>query len=207
MSNFQVFGPLPQLRELSLLVELENTPIVSQRKLAIRSGMALGATNTCLRRMIERGWIQVRNENRHRTEYYLTKRGLSEKDRLTAEIMRRAVNHYVWMKDQIMVKLLEMQSAGVRRVAFYGTSDEVEIAYMTIQGMDLKLVGIIEDGETSYPKELFGVKLKPVDEIISLHPEGILVMSFSGIENRIRKLEKYIESSKIKFLYFPGVRD
>jgi predicted transcriptional regulator len=200
MKNLQVFGPLPHLRELTLLQELEKTPVVSQRKLAILSGMALGVTNTCLRRMAERGWIQVRHMNGHRMGYYLTKKGILEKDRLISEMACRSIEHYAWMKDLMKGKLIEMQSAGIRRIVFYGTSDEIEIAYMTLQELDLILVGIIEDEEMLSQEEMFGFKLTEVEDITALNPEGILVTSFSGIEGKMRKLEKYIDPSKVKIL-------
>jgi len=201
MKNLQVFEHFPRLRELSLLQELEKTPIVSQRKLAVRSGMALGATNTCLRRMVERGWIQVRNMNGHRTGYYLTTRGILEKDRLTSEMISRAVEHYVWVKDLMMGKLLEMKNAGISRIVFFGASEEIEIAYMTLQGLNLKLVGIIVDDEMLNQEEVVGFKVTAVEDIASLDPEGILVASFSGIERKMKKLEKYVEPSKVKILF------
>jgi hypothetical protein len=194
------------MRELSLLKELEKTPIVTQRELAIRSGTALGATNICLRRMSERGWIHVRNLHGHRIGYYLTSIGILEKDRLVTEMLSLSVEHYVWVKNLMRGKLLEMQNSGIRRIAFYGVGNEMEIAYMTLQGLDLKLVGIIEDGEAISLKEVFGFKLTAVEDIKILDLEGILVTSFFGIEKKIRKLEQYTENSKIKILSALEVR-
>jgi hypothetical protein len=82
----------------------------------------------------------------------------------------------------------------------------MEIAYMTLQGLDLKLVGIIEDGEAISLKEVFGFKLTAVEDIKILDLEGILVTSFFGIEEKIRKLEQHIENSNIKILSALGVR-
>jgi len=38
------------------------------------------------------------------------------------------IQHYGEMKKLISKKLLEMQQSGVRRVVFFGVSDEMEIA-------------------------------------------------------------------------------
>ena len=200
MKNLQIFRPLPQLRELNLLQELEKTPIVSQRELAIRSGIALGATNNCLKRMAEREWIQMKGMNGHRMAYYLTTKGISEKNRLASEMVSRAIEHYVWIKGLMREKLLEMQNAGVRRIALYGVGDEMEIAYTTLQEFDLKLVGITEDEEMFGKVEVRGFKLTPVEHIKELDPEGILVTSLSRMEERMKKLEKYIETSAVKIL-------
>ena len=40
-----------------------------------------------------------------------------------------------------------MQRDGRQRIVFYGVSDEMEVAYITLQGVNLKLVGIVEDDE------------------------------------------------------------
>jgi len=200
MKNLHLFAPLPQLREFSLLEELGKNPFVSQRDLAIRTGIALGATNTCLRRMAERRWIQVRNINGRQREYYLTEGGIWEKERLVSKMVSRAIEHYVWIKGLMRGKLLEIQNAGIKRIVFYGVSDEMEIAYMTSQQLNLELVGIIEDGGGVSPKEIFGFKLTPVENINTLEPEGILLTSFSRIEERMNQLEKYIETSSLKIV-------
>jgi DNA-binding MarR family transcriptional regulator len=204
MKTLQHLTPLPQLRELRLLQELEKTALVSQRDLAIRSGMALGATNTCLRRMAERGWIQVRNTNGRRREYYLTQGGISEKERLVSEMISRAVEHYAWIKGLMRGKLLEMQNAGIRRVAFFGVSHETEIAYTTLQGLNLKLVGIIEDGGAMSLKELFGFEVTAIQDVRTLAADGILVTSLSGWEECIRRLGEYIETSSVMILSTSG---
>ena len=61
------------------------------------------------------------------------------------------------MKKLISKKLLEMQQSGVKRVAFYGLSDEMEVAYITLQGLDMKLVGIVDE-EKNWGKRVSGIK-------------------------------------------------
>jgi DNA-binding MarR family transcriptional regulator len=60
MPNVDLFRLSQEMRELNLLQELEKNPVVSQRELSNKFGIALGMTNACLRKMVQRGWIRVR---------------------------------------------------------------------------------------------------------------------------------------------------
>jgi len=150
--------------------------------------------------MAEMGWIQVRDVGGHRREYHLTKRGVSEKERLGTEVRSRAMDHYVWIKGLVRERLIEIQNAGIKRIAFYGVSDEMEIAYMISQQLNLELVGIIEDEEWIGRKEMFGFKLTPVEKVETLEPEGILLTSFSRMGERMKQLEKYTETLQPKIV-------
>ena len=200
MGNLDLFRPPQEIRELSLLQELEKNPIVSQRELSNKFGIALGVTNACLKRMARRGWIRIMSLNHHKIGYFLTPKGFTEKAKLTLHLISWTVQHYSTLKDIIGVKLLEMQNKGVERIVFYGVSDEMEIAYVTLQGLNLKLVGIVGDGDEVTIKEIFGFKLTGVEQVMSLNPEVILITSLSDVEERRRSLEKYIDFTKVKVL-------
>jgi hypothetical protein len=73
------------------------------------------------------------------------------------------------LKDLIGERLLEMRNKGVERIVFYGVSDEMEVAYITLQGINLKLVGIVEDEEKLKPQIIFGHEVEPVSRIQELN--------------------------------------
>jgi hypothetical protein len=91
-----------------------------------------------------------------------------------------------------------MQNAGIERVVFYGMSDEMEVAYVTLQGVNLKLVGIVEDEEKISPKEIFGFELKDVTQIGTMNPDAVLITSLSGQDERMERLRKYIDVQQIR---------
>jgi DNA-binding MarR family transcriptional regulator len=190
--------PPEDMRELELLQELEKNPIISQRELSNKFGIALGVTNACLKRMVRRGWIRITNFNHHKIGYYLTPKGFAEKTRLALHLISWTVQHYSTLKDLIGIRLLEMQNAGIERVVFYGMSDEMEVAYVTLQGVNLKLVGIVEDKEKISPKEIFGFELKDVTQIGTMNPDAVLITSLSGQDERMERLRKYIDVQQIR---------
>lgn len=197
MGNIELFRPPEEMRELSLLQELEKNPIVSQRELSNKFGIALGVTNACLKRMVMRGWIRITGFNHHKIGYYLTPKGFAEKAKLTFHLISWKVQHYSTLKNIIGEKLLEMQNKGVERIVFYGVSDEMEIAYVTLQGLNLKLIGIVEDDEKLYPGIVLGFKVEPVSRVRQLKPDSILITSLLAIDAKREKLETLVDSKKV----------
>ncbi len=188
MTNLELFKAPQEMRELNLLQELEKNPVVSQRELSHRFGIALGVTNACLRRMARKGWIRIRDLNPRRIGYYLTPKGMLEKTRLTIHLISFRVQHYSELKKVIADRLLEMQRDGMQRIVFYGVSDEMEVAYITVQGVNLKLVGIVEDDEKFAPQFIFGYELEPVSRINELKPDAILITSLTENDKKRNKL-------------------
>jgi DNA-binding MarR family transcriptional regulator len=197
MATLESFRPPHDIKELNLLQELEKNPVISQRELSNRFGIALGVTNACIKRMVRRGWIRITGLNQRRIEYYLTPKGFTEKAKLTVDLISWTVRHYASLKDLIGSKLLEMQGEGVERVVFYGVCDEMEIAYITLQGVNLRLVGIVEDDEKYRPQFIFGYELEPVSRIRELRPQGILITTTLESDRKMDRVKKYLDRSSV----------
>jgi hypothetical protein len=98
-----------------------------------------------------------------------------------------------------------MQRNGLQRVVFYGVSDEMEVAYITLQGVNLKLVGIVEDDEKFEAQIIFGFELEPVSRVKELKPDCILITSLTENGKKRERLEKIYGSNSIciKDICFP----
>jgi DNA-binding MarR family transcriptional regulator len=195
--RLNVFKPSEEMRDLQFLEELEKNPIVSQRELSHRFGIALGVTNACLRRMARKGWIRIRDLNPRRIGYYLTPKGILEKTRLTIHLISFRVQHYSELKKIIADRLLEMQRHGMERIVFYGVSDEMEVAYITLQGVNLKLVGIVDDDEKVTSRFIFGYEIEPVSRVQELKPDCILITSLIENEKKRKLLNEIFGSNSI----------
>ncbi|MBM4305815.1 MAG: winged helix-turn-helix transcriptional regulator [Deltaproteobacteria bacterium] len=193
MGNLELFKPPQDIRELNLLQELEKNPVISQRELSHKYGIALGLTNACLKRMARRGWIRIMNLDHHKIGYYLTPKGFAEKANLTLHLISWTVQHYSTLKEIIGRKILEMENSGVKRIVFYGISDEMEIAYITLQGVNLKLIGIVEDQEKINRAEILGFEVKDLRQIETLKPDAILITSLTGLDERKERLRQMVE--------------
>jgi len=195
--NLNVFRPSEEMRDLQFLQELEKNPIVSQRELSHRFGIALGVTNACLKRMARKGWIRIRDLNPRRIGYYLTPKGILEKTRLTIHLISFRVQHYSELKKVIADRLLEMQRQGAQRIVFYGVSDEMEVAYITLQGVNLKLAGIVEDDEKFKPQFIFGYEVERVSRVNELKPDAILITSLTENDKKRDRLNAIFGQNSI----------
>ncbi len=198
MTSLDLFKPPQEMRELNLLQELERNPIISQRELSHKFGIALGVTNACLKRMARRGWIRIMNQDHRKIGYFLTPKGFAEKAKLTLHLISWTVQHYSTLKDIIGHRLLEMQRKGAERIVFYGVSDEMEIAYVTLQGLSLKLVGIVEDQEKMNRKEIFGFELMGVNQVETLEPDAVLITSLIGLDEKEGNLRKLLDPIRVR---------
>jgi len=138
------------------------------------------------------------DQDHRKIGYFLTPKGFAEKTKLTLHLISWTVQHYSTLKDIIGARLLEIQNKGAERVVFYGMSDEMEIAYVTLQGLNLKLVGIVEDEDKIDKKELFGFELKGINQIATLNPDAVLITSLLGQDEKREKLGKFIDIERVQ---------
>ena len=195
--DYILFKPSDSMRDLQLLEEIERNPRISQRELSHKFGIALGVTNACIKRMARKGLIRLKGFPPRRIAYYLTPKGFAEKTKLTLHFLSYNIQHYSQMKKLISKRLLEIQSSGARRILFYGVGDEMEVAYITLQGVNLTLVGIVDDDENKQGKELFGYRVRRPETIFSLRPEVVLITSLADAEKLSEGLKKRMDIKKI----------
>lgn len=192
-----LFKPSEHMRDLQLLEEIEQNPRVSQRELSSKFGIALGVTNACIKRMARSGLIRLRGFPPRRIAYYLTPKGFTEKTKLTLRFLSYNIQHYSEMKKLISKRLLEIESSGAKRVLFYGVGDEMEVAYITLQRVNLTLVGIVDDDEKKLGKELFGYRVQKPETISSLRPDVVLITSLANGGKLLEGLKERIDIKKI----------
>jgi DNA-binding PadR family transcriptional regulator len=198
MRNLELFKPPQDIRELNLLQELEKNPVISQRELSHRFGMALGVTNACLRNMALKGWIRVRDTSHHRMGYFITPKGIAEKNRLLVKMVAYNVRHYSQLKSLMADLLLDLQRENIQRLVFYGVSEEMEVAFITLNETAVKLVGIVEDEDKRPAKKVLGHEVMKVNDVFGFNPDGILVTSFADAERRVAQLQEILGGKKIK---------
>ena len=88
-----------------LLSYLNECPEASQRDLARHLGMSVGKVNYCLRALIAKGLLKMRNFRKSSTKgayaYVLTPQGLEEKVNVTFRFLIRKIEEYEVMAAEI----------------------------------------------------------------------------------------------------------
>lgn len=84
---------------------LQENPEMSQRQLADALGISLGGVNYCVRALVDKGLVKVKNfrnsDNKMAYAYFLTPKGITEKTALTARFLKRKINEYESLKAEI----------------------------------------------------------------------------------------------------------
>lgn len=88
-----------------LLKLLQANPEMSQRQLAAELHVSVGKINFCLRALLDKGLLKVRNfrdsQNKIAYAYYLTPKGAKEKVRATSGFLRRKLAEYEELEREI----------------------------------------------------------------------------------------------------------
>jgi DNA-binding MarR family transcriptional regulator len=83
-----------ELRELTLLEQIENDPDVNQSTLATQLGVAVGTVNWHLKRLIAKGAVKVSRAERKKLRYIITPEGLALRARLAVDYVERSFSVY-----------------------------------------------------------------------------------------------------------------
>ena len=133
-------------RSLFVLQEVEQNPILTQRSLSKKLGVALGLTNLYLKRLVRKGHIKITTFPKNRIRYLLTPHGIREKSRLTYEYLQYSLTYYRDVRQRLNQTLAVLEQSGVKRIVIFGVGELAELAYLSIQESSLVLVGFVADG-------------------------------------------------------------
>jgi EPS-associated MarR family transcriptional regulator len=90
--------PVSEEVRYRLLRHLEQHADASQRELAAHLGVSIGKVNYCLRALISKGLVKMRNFRNSRNKvayaYVLTPKGIEEKINVTASFLKRKIAEY-----------------------------------------------------------------------------------------------------------------
>lgn len=131
---------------LELLDAIEQRSDVSQRHLAAKLGIALGLTNSYLKRCARKGYVKVKEVPANRYLYYLTPKGFAEKSRLTAQFLSTSLTFYRQSAESCSELYQVCEEQGWRKVVLCGASDLAEIAYTRSAAAGVEVVGVFDPG-------------------------------------------------------------
>jgi EPS-associated MarR family transcriptional regulator len=95
---------------------LEENPDLTQRELAARLGISVGGLNYCLKALMQKGMVKMKNfahsKNKFGYVYMLTPIGMAEKAAITQRFLRRKLEEYESLKAEI--NALKQDLSGLR---------------------------------------------------------------------------------------------
>ena len=103
-----------ELRELSLLEQIESDPNVNQSALAVQLGVAVGTVNWHLKRLIAKGAVKVSRAERKKLRYIITPEGLALRARLAVDFVERSFSTRLSVTKSVDNLLLTRPAHGTR---------------------------------------------------------------------------------------------
>ena len=135
------------IRKLQLLEEISAENTISQRDLSQTLNISLGLVNTFVKRLVKKGYCKVRTIPRNRVKYILTPAGVMEKTRLTYEYISSSYQYLKDAKRRLQSLYSGFEKEGNKDIVFYGAQELAEIAYLSLQGTNLRLVSVVDPEE------------------------------------------------------------
>src|SRR4030065_417859 len=138
-------------KTLEILEELSRNGHVTQRELSRKVGIALGLSNFYIKRLVQKGYVEVVYLERNRLGYLITPQGIAEKSRLTYSYIHRSYGYVRKVRVSIREKLKILSREGVSNVVIYGGGDIAEVTYLAIHEVGMKLAGGVGGGRAGRP--------------------------------------------------------
>tara|TARA_A100001011_G_scaffold321938_3_gene343105 strand:- start:16664 stop:17344 length:681 start_codon:yes stop_codon:yes gene_type:complete len=160
---------------LNLLDVVEENSAITQRSLARELGVALGLTNSYLKRCAKKGLIKVKQVPSKRYSYYLTPQGFAEKSRLMAEFLQQSFNFFRLARRQSGDLLKYCKERGWTHIALKGKSDLTEIIILSAAELYVELAGII-DPEVAIKTSTY-MGLPVVSDLSELQTPHVLIIT------------------------------
>ena len=95
---------------------LHDNPDLTQRELAQQLGVSVGRLNYCLKALIEKGLVKMKNfansKNKFGYAYVLTPSGMAEKAAITHHFLQRKMDEYEALKAEIEALKTEVDKSG-----------------------------------------------------------------------------------------------
>ena len=163
-------------KSLQILNELSANDSLTQRDLSSRLDIALGLVNSYIKNLISKGFITVKSIPPRRYAYFLTPKGFTEKTRLSYHLLQDYTRIYREARIGLKALFSKLRADGVKHVAFAGADEVAEIAYITLQEMDMEISGVVD--EELAGNKFFGRDIMPISGIQGMEYDCIVVTSY-----------------------------
>ncbi len=168
------------IRTLKILEKVDNDVFPSQRDLARDLNISLGLVNSFIKRLVKKGYFKARHVPKNRMRYFLTPKGASEKTRLTYEYIQHSYNFYKEARQKLRDLYTGLERRDVSSIVFYGAGDLAEIAYLSLQETNIKLVAVVDDEKKG--KRFMRDIVEHPDRLVALTFDKILITSLNSKE-------------------------
>lgn len=143
--------------ELKIISEISKNSEASQRHLSKVSDISLGMVNIILHRLIEKGYMKIKQLDGRKVQYILTPKGFSEKVDRSKQYLKKTILNVALIKDTIKDKMLQQYGKGIKLFYVLGAgelSHFIDIAAKETGKPDISCVHIRSLADASDPRSV-----------------------------------------------------
>jgi len=193
-------------KSLLLLDEIAKGEDLSQRDLSKRLNIALGLVNSYLKNLLSKGYITIKNIPSRRFTYYLTPTGFAEKSRLTYDLLHDYTRIFREARRDFRGLFNELIDNGIKDIVFAGLDEVTEIAYLSLQEVDITLVGVVD--QNFFKERFFKTEIRPFEDIKMINYDVIVLTTYLRRNSAYKMLlDNSVDPEKIKTIYKIDIDD
>lgn len=111
-------------KEISIIEEIHKNPEIDQRTIAQNVGLSLGLTNLIIKRLVNTGYIKIKQLNKRKVKYILTPKGFVEKAKKTYNYILKTTSQFFTIYRGLKKLILKLAKNGKYNFLIY-TDDEI----------------------------------------------------------------------------------
>jgi DNA-binding MarR family transcriptional regulator len=129
--------------ELQILEHIETNPDMTQATLAENLGVAVGTVNFVVKRLIQKGYVRVKQLQRRRLKYIITLSGIAQRTRLAVVSVEYSMRLYRETRAEAKRLLDRVRRGGHHQVAIRGNGELADVVRLTCleQGVEVATQG------------------------------------------------------------------
>jgi predicted transcriptional regulator len=180
--------PTKTMRELFLLLSVQESRHLSQHQLARRIGVSSAMANNYMTDLTSRGLVTASGRTNRSMKYEVTAQGRDRLTFLMSGYSKEIARMYSIAKQETEKRLVQLYAQGLKRVVLFGAAETGELVYSAAKATPMKIVGLVDNDVTKHRK-LFGeIPVSPPDTIESFQPDGVLIASSGNAEEILKQL-------------------
>jgi len=184
--SLEFFHPTKIMRELFVLLCLDEAENVSQHELARRIGVSSSMANNYMKQLVGQGMVTISGHTNRTMKYAVTRKGNGRLTGLMSIYSREIARLYSIAKQEVEKRLLQLHRQGIKTVVLFGAAETGELVYGAAKNTPLRIVGWVDSDKAKQQLRFGEIRVSSPERIESFRPNAVLIAS-SGKAEEIRR--------------------
>jgi DNA-binding MarR family transcriptional regulator len=185
--------PTKIMRELFVLLSLEETQKLSQHQLARKIGVSSSMAHNYMKTLMDQGLVTASGQTNRCMRYAVTSRGNDRKALLMSGYSKEIARLYSIAKQEVEHRLRELFAQGLKTVVLFGAAETGELVLSASKTTPMRIVGWVDNDVTKHGKRFGEHQISSPDLIETVRPDGVVIASSGKTEEIHHQLRHLAE--------------